>query len=58
MASGSVESCDVPIPSKSASVEKNAANIIASFMRKAKDSGADIVHFSECALSGYAGAES
>jgi predicted amidohydrolase len=38
----------------SASVAKNAANI-AAFMQKAKDGGADIVHFSECALSGYAG---
>jgi len=26
-------------------------------MRKAKDGGADIVHFSECALSGYAGTD-
>lgn len=38
-----------------ASVEKNAANI-RTFMQKAKDGGADIVHFSECALSGYGGA--
>jgi predicted amidohydrolase len=37
-----------------ASVEKNAANIC-TFMQKARDAGADIVHFSECALSGYAG---
>ena len=36
------------------SVSKNAATILA-FMQKAKDGGADIVHFSECALSGYAG---
>jgi deaminated glutathione amidase len=39
----------------SASVAKNAATILA-FMQKAKDGGAEIVHFSECALSGYAGA--
>ena len=26
-------------------------------MRKAKDGHADIVHFSECALSGYAGTD-
>lgn len=39
----------------SASVMKNAANICA-FMHKAKDGGAEIVHFSECALSGYGGA--
>jgi predicted amidohydrolase len=39
----------------SASVEKNAGHVRA-FMHKAKDGGADIVHFSECALSGYAGA--
>jgi deaminated glutathione amidase len=38
----------------SASVKKNAANICA-FMHKAKNADADIVHFSECALSGYAG---
>jgi deaminated glutathione amidase len=39
----------------SASVAKNAANICV-FMQKAKDGGAQIVHFSECALSGYGGA--
>jgi predicted amidohydrolase len=37
------------------SVKKNADNICA-FMHKACKAGADIVHFSECALSGYAGA--
>ena len=47
-----VATCQFPV---SASVAKNAANILA-FMRKAKDGGAEIVHFSECALSGYAGA--
>ena len=38
----------------SASIEKNAANIRA-LMEKAKNGGANIVHFSECAISGYAG---
>ncbi len=36
------------------SVEENAGNIRA-FMEKARQAGAEIVHFSECALSGYAG---
>ncbi|MCJ7692099.1 MAG: carbon-nitrogen hydrolase family protein [Sedimentisphaerales bacterium] len=38
----------------SASIKRNA-NQIRHFMRRAKKSKADIVHFSECALSGYAG---
>lgn len=36
------------------SVSKNAAAILA-FLKKANRRGADIVHFSECTLSGYAG---
>lgn len=36
------------------SVEHNSGKI-QEFMRQAKDGGGDIVHFSECALSGYAG---
>ncbi len=36
------------------SVEHNSDKI-QGLMRQAKDGGADIVHFSECALSGYAG---
>jgi len=36
------------------SVEHNSGKI-QMLMRQAKDGGADIVHFSECALSGYAG---
>ena len=38
------------------SVEENADNIRA-FMEKARQAGAEIVHFSECALSGYAGTD-
>ena len=38
------------------SVKRNGKNICA-FLHKAKDAGADIVHFSECALSGYAGTD-
>ena len=37
----------------SADVDANAAHI-ATFMRQAANKNADIVHFSECALSGYA----
>ena len=47
-----VATCQFPV---SASVAKNTAAICA-FMQNAKDGGAQIVHFSECALSGYAGA--
>ncbi len=36
------------------SVEHNSSKI-QGLMRQAKDGGADIVHFSECVLSGYAG---
>jgi predicted amidohydrolase len=54
MASGilKVATCQFQV---SASVAKNAAAICA-FMRKAKNGGAEIVHFSECAMSGYGGA--
>ncbi|MHC4126301.1 MAG: carbon-nitrogen hydrolase family protein [Planctomycetota bacterium] len=38
------------------SVRRNASGITA-FMRKAKKAHADIVHFPECALSGYAGTD-
>lgn len=40
----------------SASIKRNARQI-AQFMRKAHDNAADIVHFPECALSGYAGTD-
>ncbi len=40
----------------SGDVGANCAQIC-EFMRKAKDGDADIVHFSECALSGYAGTD-
>jgi predicted amidohydrolase len=40
----------------SADIEK-AGEIICSFIRQAADSGADVVHFSECALGGYAGVD-
>lgn len=40
----------------SADVEANAAGI-GNLMTRAADEGADIVHFSECALSGYAGVD-
>jgi len=36
---------------------KHNGRIIRRQMRRAKESGAEIVHFSECSLSGYAGAE-
>ena len=40
----------------SSSVKRNAANIRA-FLGKAKKAKAEIVHFSECALSGYVGTD-
>ncbi len=40
----------------SAAIKKNAQQI-ASFLRKARKANADIVHFPECALSGYASAD-
>ncbi len=38
------------------SVKQNSRNICR-YMRKASQAGADIVHFSECALSGYVGTD-
>jgi len=38
------------------SIRRNAGNV-REFMRQARRGGADIVHFSECALSGYAGVD-
>ena len=40
----------------SASVRRNARQI-RSFLARAKDAGAELVHFSECALSGYVGTD-
>ena len=40
----------------SSSIKRNALQI-KKFMLKASKAKADIVHFSECALSGYAGAD-
>jgi predicted amidohydrolase len=40
----------------SSSIKRNARRIC-EFLRKAKSSKADIVHFSECALSGYVGTD-
>ena len=40
----------------SASVRRNSTQI-QRFLQKAKSSGVDIVHFSECALSGYVGTD-
>ncbi len=39
-----------------ASIEENAGNVCG-FLHRAKDARAEIVHFSECALSGYAGTD-
>jgi len=39
-----------------ASIEENAKNICG-FLHRAKEARAEIVHFSECALSGYAGTD-
>ncbi len=36
---------------------KRNSRMICQFLRKGKDAGADIVHFSECALSGYVGTD-
>jgi predicted amidohydrolase len=38
------------------SIRRNAASI-QRFLHQAKQAGADVVHFSECALSGYAGTD-
>lgn len=48
-----VATCQFPVSSDIAS---NAC-FIRSLMRQAAEQGADIVHFSECALSGYAGVD-
>ena len=40
----------------SASIRRNCRNVCA-FLEKAAGKGADIVHFSECALSGYVGTD-
>lgn len=40
----------------SGSIRRNAKNI-AAFMRRAKKTGAEVIHFPECALSGYAGTD-
>ncbi|MBN2132362.1 MAG: carbon-nitrogen hydrolase family protein [Sedimentisphaerales bacterium] len=40
----------------SASIKRNA-NAMGRFLREAKETGAEIVHFSECALSGYVGTD-
>ena len=40
----------------SSSIEKNSRSIC-HYIRKAGEAGADIVHFSECALSGYVGTD-
>ena len=39
-----------------ASIKRNARQIHR-FLHKANQAGADIVHFSECALSGYVGTD-
>ena len=48
-----VATCQFPV---SADVDRNYRHI-SSQIRKAKARGADVVHFPECALSGYAGAD-
>lgn len=48
-----IATCQFPV---SADVEINARHVT-SLMRQAADGNADIVHFSECALSGYAGVD-
>ena len=48
-----IATCQFPV---SSSVKRNAANIRA-FLDKAKKAKAEIVHFSECALSGYVGTD-
>jgi len=46
-----IATCQFPV---SENIERNSEYIRA-FLKDAKASGADIVHFSECSLSGYAG---
>ena len=55
MANGTlkVATCQFPVCEN---IEQNS-KYIQEFISNAKDIGADIVHFSECALSGYAGAD-
>ncbi|MEN6387107.1 MAG: carbon-nitrogen hydrolase family protein [Phycisphaerales bacterium] len=55
MASGilKIATCQFPV---SEFIEKNS-RYIQNFINEAKERQADIVHFSECALSGYAGAD-
>jgi len=48
-----VATCQFPV---SSSVKRNAGHIRA-LLPKAKEAGAEIVHFSECALSGYVGTD-
>lgn len=48
-----IATCQFPV---SADISANAKHI-ASFLRQAAEKKADIVHFSECALSGYAGVD-
>jgi predicted amidohydrolase len=48
-----IATCQFPV---SESVEQNS-KYIQKYLRKAKKLGAEIVHFSECALSGYAGVD-
>jgi len=53
MSSLKVATCQFPV---SASIERNA-RYVRDLMREASDQGARAVHFSECALSGYAGSD-
>jgi predicted amidohydrolase len=48
-----IATCQFPV---SENIRRNS-QYIQDFIKDAKASGADIVHFSECALSGYAGAD-
>ena len=48
-----VASCQFPV---SADIERNG-RFVREFMHQAHDQQADVVHFSECALSGYAGVD-
>ncbi|HOL31842.1 MAG TPA: carbon-nitrogen hydrolase family protein, partial [Anaerohalosphaeraceae bacterium] len=48
-----VATCQFPV---SADIASNAS-FIRTLMRQAAEQGAEIVHFSECALSGYAGVD-
>jgi predicted amidohydrolase len=48
-----VATCQFPV---SSSIKRNANNI-RKYLRKAKQAKAEIVHFSECALSGYVGTD-